>query len=148
MTDIAQRETSLFPDWVSRRDWLPHFDWMPRIFDFDWETPALRLEEYKEDGNLMLKAEMPGIDPDKDVNISVTDGRLIIEAERKQESKTQGKEGYRSEFRYGSFVRNIPLPTGVKQSDIKASYRDGVLTVQVRIPEEAKKVTSIPVSHD
>lgn len=148
MTELAQRESTTFPDWMSRFDWMPRLDWMPRIFDFDWDTPALRVEEYKEDGNLVLKAEIPGINPDKDVNISVNDGRLTIQAERKQETKTEDIEGYRSEFRYGSFVRNIPLPTGVKQSDIKASYRDGVLKVQVRIPEEAKTIATIPVSHD
>lgn len=140
MTEIAVRD--------SLRDSLRLFDWMPRLFDFDFDMPQMRVEEYVEDGNLVLKAEMPGIDPDKDVKISCNEGWLRIQAERKESSEHKDKEGYRSEFKYGSFTRDVPLPNGAKRTDIKASYKDGVLMVKVPMPEEVQSVSNIPITHD
>ena len=110
--------------------------------------PTLRIEEYRDGNVLTLKAEIPGIDPDKDVKITVNDGRLRIQAERRMETEHVDKEGYRSEFRYGSFVRDYPLPLGCERSDIKAAYHDGVLQVRIPIPDDEKAVTTIAVSHD
>ena len=90
---------------------------------------------------------MPGIDPDKDVDIAVADGMLTIQAERREEKKQEGKAGYRSEFRYGMFRRTMPLPAGVKDDDIKASYVDGILEVRVPAAEQpAPAIRKIPVS--
>jgi HSP20 family protein len=56
---------------------------------------------------------------------------------------------YRSEFRYGSFVRNIRLPEGTKDEDITATYKDGILEIRVPLPEQAEKetVTRVPITH-
>ena len=140
MTEIAVRDTL--------RDSLRLFDWMPRLFDFDLDMPQMRVEEYVEDGHLVLKAELPGIDPDKDVKISCNEGWLRIQAERKESSEHKDKEGYRSEFKYGSFIRDMPLPAGAKRTDIKASYKDGVLMVKVPMPEEVQSVSNIPITHE
>lgn len=140
MTEIAVRDTL--------RDSLRLFDWMPRLFDFDLDMPQMRVEEYVEDGHLVLKAELPGIDPDKDVKISCNEGWLRIQAERKESSEHKDKEGYRSEFKYGSFMRDMPLPAGAKRTDIKASYKDGVLMVKVPMPEEVQSVSNIPITHE
>lgn len=72
----------------------------------------LRIEETVEGEQLVVRAELPGIDPDKDVEISVQERILHIRAERRQETKEEAKGHYRSEFRYGSFARRIPLPEG------------------------------------
>ena len=96
----------------------------------------------------VIKAELPGINPEKDVEITVSGGALHIRAERQEETGEQGKEFHRLEFRYGSFARTIPLPDGVEGSDIKASYKDGILEVRVPMPkvEEAKEsARTIPV---
>lgn len=140
MTEIAVRD--------SLRDSLRLFDWMPRLFDFDSDMLQMRVEEYVEDGNLVLKAEMPGINPDKDVKISCNEGWLRIQVERKESSEHKDKEGYRSEFKYGSFMRDVPLPAGAKRKDIKASYKDGVLLVKVPMPEQVQSVSNIPITHD
>ena len=132
MAAMAKRERFEMPEPVRR------------FFEGDWDTPAMRVEEFRDGGNLVVKAEMPGIDPEKDVDVSVSDGVLHIQAERQEKTEHKDKDGYRTEFRYGSFTRDILLPRGVKEEDVTASYRDGVLEVRVPVPEgseEPKKVT-------
>jgi HSP20 family protein len=114
---------------------------------FDVEEQWLRVEEYRDGDTLVVKAEIPGIDPDKDVEITVSDGMLQIRAEREEKTETTEKAGYRSEFRYGSFARSVALPRGVKAEDVAASYKDGVLEVRVPIPAApAPGVKTISVS--
>ena len=96
----------------------------------------LRVEEYQEADTLVVKAEVPGIDPESDVDITVTGNQLHIAVRREEKSEHKDKEGYRSEFRYGTFSRTVALPDGVSQDDVQAQYRDGVLEVRVPIPEE------------
>lgn len=91
----------------------------------------IRVEENLEKGRYTLRAELPGVDPAKDVDISVREGQLTIKAERTERKE----EGTRSEFHYGSFYRSIPLPVGAKEDDIDASYTDGILTVTVPVSE-------------
>ena len=133
---------------VALRDPWTLVDWMPRFLDVDWATPRMRVEEYREGDTLIVKADLPGIDPDRDVKISLTEGHLRIQAERREETEHAGKTTYRSEFRYGSFVRDLTIPSGVKETEIAASYRDGVLTVTVPLPQSVDHVTRIPVTHD
>ena len=119
---------------------------MPRLFDwlegefplfpgFRWmERRAMRCEEYVEDEKYVLRAELPGIDPDKDVEVSVTNGVLTVSAERREEHK----EGQRSEFYYGRLHRSVTLPAGVDEGSVTATYRDGILQVEVPFPAEEK----------
>ena len=79
----------------------------------------------------MLRAELPGIDPAKDVDITVSDGRLTIKAERTEKAESKG----RSEFSYGSFVRSVSFPAGANEDDITATYDQGILTVSVGVSE-------------
>lgn len=88
---------------------------------------------------------MPGLDPDKDVEIDVTGQMLRIRAERRQESKTEDKGRYRSEFRYGSFSRAVPLPAGATDQDVKATYKDGILEVRVPIDHGKAEAHNIPI---
>jgi len=97
----------------------------------------LRVEEYREDGTLVVKAEVPGINPESDVEINLVGNQLQIGVRREERSEHKDKEGYHSEFRYGTFSRSVTLPAGVTQDDVQASYRDGVLEVRVPLPEEA-----------
>jgi HSP20 family protein len=118
-----------------------------RMVDLDWESGWLRVEEYEDDGTLIVRAELPGIDPDKDVELSVADGTLHIRARREERTEKKGKDVYRSEFRYGSFVRNVALPAGVSVDDITASYKDGVLEIRAPMAEEAKPpATKVPIA--
>ncbi len=135
--DVFSRFDRLFDEWTRM---MP---FRPLAFPLWWGAGDLiRVEEYREDGTLVVHADLPGIDPDKDVELTVSDGTLHIEAERRQEEKREEKGYLRQEVRYGSFSRSLPLPEGVAEADITATYKDGVL--EIRIPElkheETKKI--------
>ncbi|MDJ0323962.1 Hsp20/alpha crystallin family protein [Cryobacterium sp. PH31-AA6] len=123
-------------------------DSLRRFFDGDWDVPAIRVEVFTDGNTLVVKAELPGIDPDKDVDISVSDGMLHIRAEREETSEQKEKVGYRSEFRYGTLSRDLTLPPGSVGDDVTASYRDGVLEVRVPLPAVAAKRAKIPIRRD
>ncbi len=131
-----------------RRDWPDLPEMLRRVMEVeaDWDK-WLRVEEFVDDKTLVVRAELPGIDPDKDVEISVANGVLSIKAERQERSEEKKKDSYRSEFRYGSFARNIPLPAGATESDVSASYNDGVLEIRVPVgEEEGPRVVKVPVN--
>ena len=107
----------------------------------------LRVEEYQEGNTLVVKAEVPGINPDSDVDITLTGRQLHIGVRREEKSEHKDKEGYRTEFRYGTFSRSVTLPDGVSQDDVQAQYQDGVLEVRVPIPDEAAiSARKIPIT--
>jgi HSP20 family protein len=96
----------------------------------------IRIDEYRDHGMQVIRAELPGIDPDKDVRLTVSGGMLRIDAERRIEETTQEKGYTRHEMRYGSFTRSLPLAEGATEDDITASYKDGVLEIRVPVAQE------------
>ncbi len=135
--DVFSRFDRMFEEWAR----LMPFRQMP--LSRWWGTEdMIRVEEYREDGTLVIHADLPGVDPDKDVEVTVSDGMLHIEAERRQEEKREEKGYVRQEVRYGSLSRSLPLPAGVTEADITATYKSGVL--EIRVPEAkhepAKKI--------
>lgn len=130
-----------------RREWPDLQDLVQRWFEGDGEKSWLRVEEFVDDKTLVVRAELPGIDPDKDVDISVVDGELQIRAEREAKSEHKDKDSYRSEFQYGSFLRTVKLPPGATEADVTATYADGVLEIRVPIAEAvAPAPTKIPIT--
>ena len=125
-------------------------DVLERLFEGDTSASGIRVEESVEGNTLVVRAEVPGVDPDKDVSVSIVDGSLEIKAERREKSEQKDKNSYRSEFRYGSFVRRVALPEGVKQDDITASYKNGVLEVRTPVPTKAEQqpIKKIEISRD
>ncbi|HVC05272.1 MAG TPA: Hsp20/alpha crystallin family protein [Candidatus Acidoferrales bacterium] len=108
----------------------------------------MRLEEFADDGHLVVRAELPGVDPDKDIHITMAEGLLTISGERRSEMKTEKKGSHFSEMQYGSFSRTIPLPDGASEKDVVASYRDGILEVRLPLTKPAvPAATVIPVAH-
>jgi HSP20 family protein len=124
--DVFGRFERLFDEWMRLMPFRPvPFSHWKEAEDF------IRVEEFREDGTLVIRADLPGIDPEKDAEVTVADGMLRIEAERRAEEK-QEEEGYlRQEVHYGSLSRALPLPAGVTEADITAAYRDGVLEIRV-----------------
>lgn len=100
--------------------------------------PPLRIEEHLDDKLYTLRVEAPGIDPDRDVELTISEGTLNVRVER-HESKTDGD---RSEFRYGSFERTVALPTNANADKVAASYTDGILLVTVPLHKAAKPETT------
>lgn len=94
---------------------------------------------YRSNGDLVVKADLPGLKKD-DVEVTVEDGFLVVKGERKEETKKEEKEYFRSERTSGSFYRRVPLPSRVDTNKISAKVHDGILEVTVPLPAtEAKK---------
>jgi HSP20 family protein len=105
-----------------------------RFFEVDDVNGWMRVEEFHEGDDLVVRAELPGLDPDKNVEVTASGGFVKIRAHREEKTEHTEKMGYRSEFRYGEFERDIALPDGVDGKDVKATYKDGILEVRVPCP--------------
>lgn len=99
----------------------------------------IKVEEFTDQDHIVIRAELPGVDPERDIDVTVDDGVLSIRAERREQRQDKTAEGYRSEFRYGSFVRQVRLPKGTGPEVISAAYRDGVL--EIRMPKPSGEPT-------
>ncbi len=86
---------------------------------------------FQRNNDLVVRTELPGIDPEKDVRVTLLDRELVISGERKQQTEVKEADYYRMESSYGSFERHVPVPEGVDESQIRAEYKDGVLEVVV-----------------
>ena len=134
VTSRFNRMDRIFDEWMRS---LP----MRRPFGFTWDWPGedlIRVDEYRDGDTEVIRAELPGIDPEKDVDLTVADGMLRISADRRIEDRTEDKGYLRHELRYGSMSRTLPLPEGVAESDITATYKDGILEIRVPVPEQAR----------
>jgi HSP20 family protein len=141
---LVRSDRSAWPEPIERSllDWpLRPFEGIRRLLEED----ELKIEEFTDGGQLVVRAELPGVDPDQDVDISIVDGSLCIRAERRREEKAEGRDYRRSEIRYGSFSRIVPLPAKAKEEDIQASYHDGLLEVRAPIDQSAAKPSKIPI---
>lgn len=104
--------------------------------------PEIRIEQYVDNGQFVLRAELAGFDPDTEIALTVTDGVLKIEAER-----TSKRDRAHTEFHYGRFARSITLPPGAVESTATARYANGVLEVSFEMgePSEAAKRIAIEI---
>ena len=125
----AVRQRPQFPDLFDWADQFPPFFAARSLLS----PHLIRVEDKIEDGRYVIKAEMPGIDPDKDVKITLNNDRLVIDAERTEDKSDKSH----SEFQYGSFHRAMSLPADVKTGDVTATYTDGILTVSIGITKAA-----------
>jgi HSP20 family protein len=127
----------MFPDLA---DWL----------EAPWTGPppflagqVFRVEESVRDDRHVIRAELPGLDPENDIEVTV-DGRILtIRAERRR----QDNGPCRSEFRYGSLARAVRLPARVDAAEVTARYDKGILEVTVPVPAVRPEGTRIPVEN-
>jgi HSP20 family molecular chaperone IbpA len=106
-------------------------------------TPYIRLEDFVDEGTYVLRAEMPGIDPDKDVQLTIEGDVLTIHGERQQETRDRNHH----EFHYGSFDRSLTLPRQAKVDEIKAEYKHGILELKVPLVDDGQKPRRVPIEH-
>jgi HSP20 family protein len=102
-------------------------------------------EVFTRGGDLVVRAELPGIDPEKDVNVSLSENILTLTGERRQEREENEGSLLRQETSYGSFHRQFVLPEHVKAEDIQASYKDGILEVIVPKAAVQPEPARIPI---
>lgn len=109
---------------------------------FAFNTPAVDVSE--DDKGFKVTAELPGLD-EKNIEVAVTNHRLSIKGEKRQEKEEKDKNHYLSERSYGSFTRSFNLPEGVDTDKIVAEFSKGVLTVTLPKTAEAQKQKKIDV---
>lgn len=125
---------------------------LPRLFgdmtdwfevDFPRPMPAIRFEDKISEQEYVLRAELPGLDPEKDIHVGALHGVLTVKAERREEETSK----HRTEFRYGSLQRSLRLPQNADESAIKATYRKGILeiTVPLTAPQPAGREIAVAV---
>jgi len=108
-------------------------EWLPQV------------EAFRRDGKVVVRADLPGLKKD-DVKVEVDDGVLTISGERRDERQEERDDYYRSERTYGQFYRAIPLPDGIDDGQVDASFNDGVLEVSFPAPKlEERKARRIQI---
>jgi HSP20 family protein len=122
LSELRSRFDRMFDDWLDGRERA-------------W-TPAI--DVVREDGHLVVRADLPGIKPEE-VKIEVEDDILTVSGEHEERKEEKDKHYVRRERRYGSFSRSMPLPAGIDPNKIKANTHDGVVEVTIPLPKEAKK---------
>ncbi len=123
-------------------------DDMDRLFDFSWPSPdsglfsgwSPALDVHDDKDSLFVTVELPGMKKDE-IDISLHDGVLTVSGERKQEREQEEGATFRSERYFGKFQRSVTLPSRVDSGKVRASYHDGVLTIELPKVEEAKPKT-------
>jgi HSP20 family protein len=104
--------------------------------------PEVRVEEWVEGDKRIIRADLPGVDPAKDIDLTVEGGLLKLSGQRREEEH----DDFHTEIRYGRFERVIALPPGTTADDVSAHYENGVLTVTMPT-QRALASTKIPVTH-
>jgi HSP20 family protein len=152
--DRRQKEVEMAREMV--RSGRATLEWPPRWTTVRWpgrwtelfdEDDLIRVEEVVEDDHtLVVRAELAGFDPDKDVKLSVENGVLAIQAVRRAEHEDKAQRRHRTEFRYGSFARSVVLPAGAAEDDVKATFVDGILEVRIPIDTGKPEAKEIPIT--
>lgn len=117
-------------------DWFdfPGIPWLRRSY-------PIKVEEFVDGNRFVVRAEMPGLDPEKNLGITVGHGMLRIHAERHEEIHDQ----YHSELWYGDFERALALPEGAREDTVTARYTNGMLEVSVEVTEPKAAVHKVPI---
>lgn len=138
MTTVARRRVNPVTEVLS---WFDND--APFAFRADG-GPLVRIEDYVEDDTYVLRAEVPGLDPEKDLEVAVTGDTLSIRGERREEQKDKGHH----EIHYGEFVRSVKLPQGSRTDDVSASYTEGVLEVRIPVEHDRAGTRTVPIARN
>ncbi len=128
LSSLQRQMNQLFQEFFGDTDLLgewPRGEWFPA------------LDVAETDQELVLHAEVPGIDP-KEIEVTVTGDMLTLKGEKKEEFEEKDATRHRVERRYGRFSRSIALPSSVDPNQVKATSKDGVLTIRLGKKEESK----------
>jgi HSP20 family protein len=133
MRRFGEEMDKLFGDFDFGRNWLP-----PAIARSN--GPGLwapEIEMFEQDGQLVVRADLPGLTRD-DVNVEINEDAIIIEGERRNEEKDNRDGFYRTERSYGKFYRRLPLPDSVDPENANATFGDGVLEITMDAPKRTE----------
>ena len=129
-TSLQREMNRLFDDFFGRDFFVEPFRGLG-----EWR-PAVDVAET--DTSIIVKADLPGLDV-KNLDVSLRGDILTIKGEKKEEKEEKTKSFHRVERHYGSFERSVRLPTAVKADQVQASFKDGVLHIELPKTEESKQ---------
>ena len=133
------------PEWVN-----PWLSWPGTSWPLSWDNAdpdtQIRIEEHESDHHHVIRAEVPGIDPDKDITLTVEGDTVDLSIRRERHDDHSDGRSTRSEFHYGSFRRIIRLPRMASPDDVKASYKDGILEVRIKTNGKESTGHRVPVT--
>ncbi len=133
--------------WEPFSDLVTLRDAMDRLFEESFVRPGrvlgmpgagtVPIDMLQQDGNLVVKAVIPGVKPE-DIDVTVVGDTLTIKGETKEEKEVKEENVIRRERRFGAFSRSVTLPTPVDTSKANATFENGILTLTLPVAEEAK----------
>ena len=119
--------------------------WMKRFGEM-MEEP--RIESYIENDHLIVNAELPGVDP-KEVEVTVSGNMLTIRGSKEQRREKKERDFLHQELSYGRIERSLALPPGTTGEGIRATYRNGILEVNIPMPKElSTRKVQVQIEHD
>ena len=136
----ANPESATAVEEVSGRDWpgAP----MSTLHHVTERLLSIPIEQYSDGDDYVIRLEVPGVDPVRDLTVTVETGTLIVRAVRRDDLPDDGQ----SEFRHGEMSRSVSLPLGANPREVSARCHDGILTVRIGMdPEHRDTARSIPV---
>ena len=127
--EFGQGAQARYGDLGATALWAPHVDVVER------------------DGKLLISADLPGVKKE-DVKVEINPDSVTLQGQRRQEKSSSDRGFYQSERSYGSFYRTIPLPEGVNTEKASATFRDGVLQIEVPAPSQQSRGRTLEVKGD
>lgn len=128
MTTVATTPVGSTSDWAGSP--------LSTLHHFAHHAGRIPVEQYADGKDYVVRLELPGVDPERDITVSVETGNLRVSAER----RNTAPEDAESEFHYGSLARTVALPLGANVRDVSASCHNGVLTVRIAMQPEHEQV--------
>lgn len=127
------------------RDTFGEFEFPELSIERQEKTWRPAVEMFEREGSYIIKAEFPGVGKDN-IDVELTEDSITLKAETKFKEEEKKENLYRSEFKYGKFLRSIPFPSKIDSSKAKADYDDGVLTITLpKSEEEKEKLTKLKI---
>jgi HSP20 family protein len=118
--------------------------WLPRRLNKVATTWLPTMDVFEKNGKLIVQADLPGL-AKKDLTITFEESDLVLRGERKDLRKIEEDNAYRAECVYGTFYRRLPLPQGLEVDKIEASFKDGVLEIEIPLPKGKAFAKEIPI---
>ena len=138
------RPLNLFEDLRHEMETFFANAWLPRRLAKTTTLWLPTMDVFEKNGKLMVHADLPGLTK-KDLSITFEENDLVLRGERKDLRKVEEENVYRAECVYGSFYRRLPLPVGLDVEKIEASFKDGVLEIEIPLPKGKAYAKEIPI---
>lgn len=117
-------------------------DWVSEAKQRLWRPP---IEMSESDSRYLLKIQMPGFEK-KDIEVEVGEDSVTVKGENNYQKETKEENLFRSEFRYGNFMRTVSFPGEIKSDKTNAEFKNGVLTIKAEKSEKKENIKKLHIT--